>query len=81
MNYDFSSFSFVTLVSFCFAYMLTQLELLYLIRQRGLSGKSQVVDGNKKTRTRERAGRAFPAPEANAEIQSNLDVRFSFSCF
>ncbi|PWA42436.1 serine/threonine/dual specificity protein kinase, catalytic domain-containing protein [Artemisia annua] len=42
-------------------------------RQRGLSGKSQVVDGNKKVRTRDRTGRAVPAPEANAEIQSNLD--------
>ncbi|XP_071731793.1 probable serine/threonine-protein kinase At1g54610 [Rutidosis leptorrhynchoides] len=42
-------------------------------RQRGLSGKSHVVDGTKKTRTRDRVGRAVPAPEANAEIQSNLD--------
>ncbi|KAI3759535.1 hypothetical protein L6452_07422 [Arctium lappa] len=42
-------------------------------RQRGLNGKSQAVDGNKKTRTRDRVGRAVPAPEANAEIQSNLD--------
>ncbi|CAI9280607.1 unnamed protein product [Lactuca saligna] len=42
-------------------------------RQRGLSGKSHAVDGNKKGRTRDRAGRAVPAPEANAEIQSNLD--------
>ncbi|KAI3766061.1 hypothetical protein L2E82_16110 [Cichorium intybus] len=42
-------------------------------RQRGLMGKSHVVDGTKKIRTRERAGRAVPAPEANAEIQSNLD--------
>ncbi|KAJ0436389.1 putative protein-serine/threonine kinase CMGC-CDK-CRK7-CDK9 family [Helianthus annuus] len=42
-------------------------------RQRGLSAKSQAGDGNKKPRTRERAGRAIPAPEANAEIQSNVD--------
>ncbi|XP_024970025.1 probable serine/threonine-protein kinase At1g54610 [Cynara cardunculus var. scolymus] len=42
-------------------------------RQRGLNGKSQAVDGNKKVRTRDRVGRAVPAPEANAEIQSNLD--------
>ncbi|KAL4584711.1 hypothetical protein LXL04_009319 [Taraxacum kok-saghyz] len=42
-------------------------------RQRGLSGKSHAIDGNKKVRTRDRAGRAVPAPEANAEIQSNLD--------
>ncbi|GJZ26854.1 hypothetical protein Tco_0571107 [Tanacetum coccineum] len=40
-------------------------------RQIGLSGKSQVVDGNKKVRPRDRTGRAVPAPEANAEIQSN----------
>lgn len=42
-------------------------------RQRGLTGKSQAVDGNKKTRTRDRVGRAVPAPGANAEIQSNVD--------
>lgn len=33
------------------------------------------ADGAKKTRTRDRAVRAMPAPEANAELQSNLDVR------
>ncbi|KAI3785909.1 hypothetical protein L1987_45035 [Smallanthus sonchifolius] len=44
-------------------------------RRRGLTGKSQAVDGNKKTRTRDRMGQAIPAPEANAEIQSNLDRR------
>ncbi|CAK9143102.1 unnamed protein product [Ilex paraguariensis] len=32
-------------------------------------------DGAKKTRTRDRAGRAIPAPEGNAELQSNLDRR------
>ncbi|KAA8536939.1 hypothetical protein F0562_029417 [Nyssa sinensis] len=32
-------------------------------------------DGAKKTRTRDRAARAIPAPEANAELQSNLDRR------
>ncbi|XP_076898543.1 putative serine/threonine-protein kinase At1g54610 [Bidens hawaiensis] len=42
-------------------------------RRRNLTGKSQVVEGNKKTRTRDRVGQAIPAPEANAEIQSNLD--------
>ncbi|KAL8250295.1 hypothetical protein R6Q59_033988 [Mikania micrantha] len=42
-------------------------------RRRGLTGKSQAVDGNKKTRPRDRVGVAIPAPEANAEIQSNLD--------
>lgn len=31
-------------------------------------------DGAKRTRARDRAVRAFPAPEANAELQSNLDV-------
>ncbi|XP_052186741.1 probable serine/threonine-protein kinase At1g54610 isoform X2 [Diospyros lotus] len=33
------------------------------------------VDGAKKTRPRERPVRAMPAPEANAELQSNLDRR------
>ncbi|KAI7752324.1 hypothetical protein M8C21_014811 [Ambrosia artemisiifolia] len=44
-------------------------------RRRGLTGKSQVVEGHKKPRTRDRdrVGLAVPAPEANAEIQSNLD--------
>ncbi|XP_076882288.1 putative serine/threonine-protein kinase At1g54610 [Bidens hawaiensis] len=42
-------------------------------RRRNLTGKSQVVEGNKKTRTRDRVGQAILAPEANAEIQSNLD--------
>ncbi|KAL7259422.1 hypothetical protein ACSBR1_005342 [Camellia fascicularis] len=32
-------------------------------------------DGPKKTRTRDRAVRAMPAPDANAELQSNLDRR------
>ncbi|CAI9297072.1 unnamed protein product [Lactuca saligna] len=45
-------------------------------KQRGLSSKSHAVDGNRRTRTRERVCRAVPAPEANAEIQSNLDVSF-----
>ncbi|KAJ0578484.1 putative protein-serine/threonine kinase CMGC-CDK-CRK7-CDK9 family [Helianthus annuus] len=44
-------------------------------RQRRLSGKSQAADGNRRTRPRERVSRAVPAPEANAEIQSNLDRR------
>lgn len=49
---------------------------LFLIphRRRGVTGKSQAVEGNKKTRTRDRVGLEVPAPEANAEIQSNLDV-------
>ncbi|XP_020232897.1 probable serine/threonine-protein kinase At1g54610 isoform X2 [Cajanus cajan] len=41
-------------------------------RQKALNGKASAVDGTKKVRTRER-GRAIPAPEANAEIQTNLD--------
>ncbi|XP_022039325.1 probable serine/threonine-protein kinase At1g54610 isoform X2 [Helianthus annuus] len=44
-------------------------------RQRRLSGKSHAADGNRRTRPRERVSRAVPAPEANAEIQSNLDRR------
>ncbi|KAG7954176.1 hypothetical protein I3843_11G002500 [Carya illinoinensis] len=42
-------------------------------RQRGLSGKANAVDGVRRVRARERVGRAVPAPEANAEIQGNLD--------
>ncbi|XP_028766214.1 probable serine/threonine-protein kinase At1g54610 [Neltuma alba] len=41
-------------------------------RQKALNGKTNAVDGAKRVRVRER-GRAIPAPEANAEIQSNLD--------
>ncbi|CAJ1974910.1 unnamed protein product [Sphenostylis stenocarpa] len=41
-------------------------------RQKALNGKASAVDGVKKGRARER-GRAVPAPEANAEIQTNLD--------
>ncbi|KAG5019558.1 hypothetical protein AAZX31_06G158800 [Glycine max] len=41
-------------------------------RQKALNGKASAVDGAKKVRVRER-GRAVPAPEANAEIQTNLD--------
>lgn len=33
------------------------------------------AEGPKKTRTRDRAARAFPAPEANAELPSNLERR------
>ncbi|KAJ0014417.1 hypothetical protein Pint_20612 [Pistacia integerrima] len=42
-------------------------------RRLRAASKAQ-VDGAKKTRTRDRAVRAIPAPEANAELQSNLDV-------
>ncbi|XP_031105050.1 probable serine/threonine-protein kinase At1g54610 [Ipomoea triloba] len=45
-------------------------------RQRGASGKahgSHVADGTRKIRVRDRVSRAIPAPEANAELQANLD--------
>ncbi|XP_054792476.1 probable serine/threonine-protein kinase At1g54610 isoform X2 [Prosopis cineraria] len=41
-------------------------------RQKALNGKHNAIDGAKRVRVRDR-GRAIPAPEANAEIQSNLD--------
>ncbi|KAK7399266.1 hypothetical protein VNO78_10446 [Psophocarpus tetragonolobus] len=41
-------------------------------RQKALSGKTNAVDGARRVRVRER-GLAIPAPEANAEIQNNLD--------
>lgn len=44
------------------------------LRQRGINGKSSVVEGAKKVKVRDRVGRAIPVPEANAEIQANLDV-------
>ncbi|KAA8535556.1 hypothetical protein F0562_030558 [Nyssa sinensis] len=43
-------------------------------RQRGLSGKTSVVDGARRVGVHGRAGRAMPAPEANAELQANLDI-------
>lgn len=39
-----------------------------------MSGKANVIDGNRRVRARDRGGRAVPAPEANAELQANLDV-------
>lgn len=36
--------------------------------------KANAVDGARRVRARDRTGRAVPAPEANAEIQANLDV-------
>lgn len=42
-------------------------------RQRGLNGKANASDTARRVRTRDRAGRAIPAPEANAELQTNLD--------
>ncbi|QCD84979.1 Cdc2-related kinase [Vigna unguiculata] len=41
-------------------------------RQKAVSGKTNAVDGAKRVRVRERS-LAIPAPEANAEIQTNLD--------
>lgn len=34
-------------------------------------------DGTKRTRHRDRAVRAIPAPDANAELQANIDVCLS----
>ncbi|PKA51001.1 putative serine/threonine-protein kinase [Apostasia shenzhenica] len=43
-------------------------------RLRAAGGRAN-ADGPKKTRTRDRAPGAAPAPEANAELQANLDRR------
>ncbi|XP_057771953.1 probable serine/threonine-protein kinase At1g54610 [Salvia miltiorrhiza] len=43
-------------------------------RRLRAAGKTQ-ADGAKKPRTRERAMRGVPAPEANAELQANIDRR------
>lgn len=52
----------------------------FVHRQRALSGKGNVVENSKRVRGRDRGDRAVPAPEANAELQVNLDVsRISFS--
>ncbi|KAL6494405.1 hypothetical protein OROGR_031205 [Orobanche gracilis] len=43
-------------------------------RQRGLASKPHGIDGNsRRPRGREKVIRAMPAPEANAELQTNLD--------
>lgn len=47
---------------------------VFFLRQRGLSGKANAGDGARRVKVRDRVGRAVPAPEANAEIQANLDV-------
>ncbi|KAJ8449536.1 hypothetical protein Cgig2_005558 [Carnegiea gigantea] len=52
--------------------MLT-VKLQCLYKQRGLNGKANASDTARRVRTRDRAGRAIPAPEANAELQTNLD--------
>lgn len=44
-----------------------------MFRSRAAS-KAHADGGKKKHRTRERAVKAFPAPEANAELQTNIDV-------
>ncbi|KAJ4960491.1 hypothetical protein NE237_020401 [Protea cynaroides] len=45
-------------------------------RQRGLNGKANAADASaKRVRVRDRGGRAIAAPEANAELQVNLDRR------
>ncbi|KAI5676452.1 hypothetical protein M9H77_07402 [Catharanthus roseus] len=43
-------------------------------RRQRAANKAQ-GDGTKRTRARDRAVRAFPAPDANAELQANLDRR------
>ncbi|KAL8140872.1 hypothetical protein V2J09_006893 [Rumex salicifolius] len=43
-------------------------------RQRNHVVKMNVDDGVKRVRPRERTSQAVPAPEANAEIQSNVDM-------
>ena len=45
---------------------------LHCCRLRAV-GKAS-ADGVKKARSRDRVARAIPAPEANAELQANLDV-------
>ncbi|GFP85751.1 probable serine/threonine-protein kinase at1g54610 [Phtheirospermum japonicum] len=42
-------------------------------RQRGLRGKAHTTDGHKRTRVRDKAMRAIPASEANAELRTNLN--------
>ncbi|KAL6494971.1 hypothetical protein OROGR_030890 [Orobanche gracilis] len=43
-------------------------------RQRGLDAKPHGIDGNsRRPRGRDKVSRAMPAPEANAELQTNLD--------
>jgi hypothetical protein len=53
-------------------YKMVIILTVWLCRLRAAS-KAQ-ADGVKKTRTRDRSVRAHPAPEANAELQSNIDV-------
>lgn len=48
--------------------------MTYICGRLRAAGKTN-AEGTKKTRTRERHARAMPAPEANAELQANIDVR------
>lgn len=49
-----------------------------LLRQKSIVEKSNAVVG-RKIRRRDQTGRAVPVPEANAELQANLDVS-TFPC-
>ncbi|KAK6148029.1 hypothetical protein DH2020_018941 [Rehmannia glutinosa] len=49
-------------------------------RQRGLVGKSHTTDGHRKARVREKLIRAVPVPEANAELQTNLNGVICLFC-
>lgn len=54
-------------------------NILYVISEINLcrlktAGGKGNINGTKKTRTRDRAMRAVPAPDANAELQVNIDV-------
>ena len=42
-------------------------------RRLRAAGKAN-ADGVKKSRPRERVGRGVPVPEANAELQANIDL-------
>lgn len=70
--------SFFPSLSYCFFRISTGVltgNVCFHFRQRGLSGKATAVDGGgRRVKVRDRVGRAIPAPEANAEIQTNLDV-------
>lgn len=66
--------------SACLRFDSNLIVFLFLHRQRALSGKGNAGDASKKARGRDRGDRAVPAPEANAELQINLDVSwFGFS--
>lgn len=55
-------------------------QFIWLYRQKAASKLQN--DRVKKTRTRNRAGRTIPIQGANAELQSNIDVRlFTFVLF